>query len=328
MACNSRLPGCAAAPEAVPEPITQFGTIIAIISAIIGVLGIAGQVTVVNGVLYIAGVALGAAGGAAVTAALVGIAAIVFVGLYVSDRCIQGEGIRNCIAGVVHEIVGSFSEATEEILPFTAMHDRVDVVVKQKYWDIVESSGAYVFCTGEVAPRRSEIMRVYYYDARVCGAAKGALYGTVAGAVAGVIIAAVVIAAIGCATVILCIFALLLAALIAAVACIVGAFVGGQIGKAAASTTDPTDDATGTTLRTGDLISVTGNTQQREHDDGANVIWWESSTSLHGHVADGTPQPFSYCEIDDQLANDACPRPPTNNGGGNPGSTGGGGEIK
>jgi hypothetical protein len=270
-------------------------------------LGILKAIEVVGGVLTIFGVAVGATGGAAIMAGLVGVAGIIMVGLFVSDRCIQGDGLRNCIAGVVNEIVGSFSETSEDLFPFTAMHDRLDIVVKSRYWPLVEASGAYVFCV-DTGRGRSEVMRVYYFNPQVCNAAKGALYGSVAGAVVGIVIAAILIS--GCATIILCLLALLLAAIIAAVAVLAGAFVGGQIGKAASSDLTPDDSTLGTTLRTGDLVTVVGNTQKREHDLGANVIWWESSTSLHGHVTDGTPQPFSHCDIDEQLATDSCGLPP------------------
>ncbi|WP_315822605.1 hypothetical protein [Paraflavitalea speifideaquila] len=50
-------------------------------------------------------------------AGLVGVAGIIMIGLFVSDRCSQGDGVRNCIAGAVNEIVGSFSETTEDLFP-------------------------------------------------------------------------------------------------------------------------------------------------------------------------------------------------------------------
>jgi hypothetical protein len=46
---------------------------------------------------------------------------------------------------------------------------------------------------------------------------------------------------------------------------------------------------------------------RRDEENGANVYWFVNSTTIHGEVAAGTPEPFSYCEIDEQLSMDACP---------------------
>jgi hypothetical protein len=314
MACISRRPRCGIAEApVVPEPLSQIGTAIGTLIGILGtlgtVLGLAGKLSVSGGVLSVGGVAIGPAAAAGALSGLVaGILVIVTVGLFALDRCVQGEGLRECIAGVVNEVVESFSSGWDEVFPFSAMHDRVDVVVKSRFWDIVESGEAFVFCTDEEPPRRSEVLRCYYFDSRVCEAAQAAVIGAGVGAAAGVIAAALVAAAIGCATVILCIVALIVAALVAAVAALVGALVGGQIGKAAATDDRPTA-ATGQVVGVGDLVSVHGNMKRREHDNGANVFWWTSSTSLHGRARDGLPSPFSYCEIDEELAIDSCPIP-------------------
>jgi hypothetical protein len=315
MVCIARRPRCGTAEsESVPEPLTDmvavFLFIAGLISALIAVGKALGAVTVsASGVISVGGVTLfGAAGGAAVSAALTAIVAIVFIGLYAIDRCTQGEGLPECVAGVVHAVEESFSSAWDEIFPFTAMHDRVDVIAKSRYWDVIESGEAFVHCTVEPTPRRSEIMRCYFFDSQVCSAAKGALLGGIAGGVAGVLIAAAVIAAIGCSTVILCLFALLLAALIALAAVIVGALIGGQAGKALSEDDSPAAGS-GETLGPGQLVTVNGNMQRREADDDANVIYWASSAQFHGNSA--SPQPFSYCEIDDELVMDGCPRPPS-----------------
>ena len=307
MACIARNPRCgvSAPTDVVPEPLTQVGAALGVLGGIIGVLGALGQVQAVVAALG------GAFAGGLIAAALAVIAIIIIIGLFGFNRCIQGEGLATCIAGCVSNIKESFSDTSEEIFPFTGQHNRVDVTVKSFFWDFVEQAGAFVFCTDASYPRRSEIMRCYYYTDRVCNAITGAMYGAVAAGVGGLIVAAIAAAAIGCATVFLCILALIVAVLIAVAAALIGAFAGGQIAKAASDNSPPATD-TGVALSIGDLVTVNGNMQRREFDDNANVLWWERSTATHGRIADGTPQPFSYCEIDEQLPDfmDACPRAP------------------
>jgi len=313
MVCIPRRPRCGEAEsDVVPEPLTDmvevFLLIAALISFAVGLGAAIGKITIVGGVILVNGVAIiGTAAAGAISAALAAVVMIVFIGLYAIDRCTQGDGLAECVSGVVQTVQESFSSALDELFPFTAMHDRIDVVSKSQYWDVIESGEAFVFCTIEPIPRRSEIMRCYFFDSQVCGAAKGALIGGIAGAVAGVLIAAAVIAAIGCATVILCLFALILAALIAVVAVLIGALAGGQIGKAASDDDTPTAGS-GETISVGHLVTVHGNMQKREFDDSANVMYWASSAQFHG--ASVSPQPFSYCEIDDELTMDGCPRVP------------------
>ena len=310
MACISRRPRCGTADSPVDlEPLSDIGAVIGTISGLIGALGIFGQIAVEGGIISIGGVAIGgAAAGGVIAAALVVIAIIVVVGLYALDRCVAGDGLRECIAGVVHEIVESFSGTLDNIFPFTAMHDRIDVVVKSRYWDVVEHGNANVYCTDAITPQRSEIMRCYYFDDQVCNAAQAGIYGATIGGVAGIIAAAIATAAIGCATVILCILALIVAVLIAAVAALVGALAAGQIARATTDESSPIADS-GIAISVGDLVSVTGNMVRREYDDKANVMWFEEQTNLHGSVSDGLTRPFTYCEIDEELTSDSCPSP-------------------
>lgn len=317
MACIERRPRCGN-PESpiVPEPIGEITAIIGgiwgVISGLIGVLKIFGVIVIEGGAISISGVAIGSVAvvgtvGSVLSATVAAIAVIVLVGVFVYRRCVGQDGLRECVAGVVNEIVGSFSTWSEEVFPFTAMHDRVDVVVKHLYWDIVENGQAFVHCTDEITPRRSEIMRAYYYSQEVCTAGTGAQIGVIGGAVAGIIAGAAIGAAIGCATVILCLLALIVAALVAAVAALVGALIGGQIAKAAAEDTNPTSDS-GDVLTVGDYISVTGGMLRKDYDQGANVLWWEESTSFHGRASDDIPSsPFSYCDVGDELTEDSCP---------------------
>lgn len=312
MACIDRRPRCGVATTPViPEPLSKFiaaiGSIWGIITALLAIGKALGAVSVAGGVISIGGVTIGtAAAGGALAGAAAAVAMIVIIGLYALDRCVEGRGLAECIAGVVTGVVDSFDSALDELLPFTAMHDRVDVVVKSRYWDVVEDGQAFVFCTDHEPPKRSEIMRCYFFDRRVCDAATGAQIGGAVGAVAGVIAAAAIAAAIGCATIILCIFALILAALVAAAAVLAGALVGGQIGKATSTNDAPTSSGGGT-IAVGQLVTVHGNMQRREHDSAANVMWWSHSAQFHGDSM--SPQPFSYCDIDDELTMDGCPAP-------------------
>jgi hypothetical protein len=312
MACIERRPRCGvASTPVVPEPLTKFiaaiGSIWGLIGIILGIGKAIGAVSVSGGVISVGGFAIGtAAAGGAIAGAAAAITMIVIIGLYTLDRCVEGRGLAECVAGVVNTVVDSFDSALDEILPFTAMHDRVDVVVKSRYWDVVEDGQAFVYCTDQEPPRRSEIMRCYFFDRRVCDAAHGSQIGGAVGAVGGVIAAAAIAAAIGCATIILCIIALIVAALVAAAAVLVGALAGGQIAKAA-STNDAPTAAGGGTIQVGQLVTVHGNMERREHDSAANVMWWAHQAMFHG--VSMSPQPFSYCEIDDELTMDGCPLP-------------------
>jgi hypothetical protein len=211
------------------------------------------------------------------------------------------------VAGVVHEVVGSFDSALDEIFPFSAMHDRVDVLAKSRFWDVSEDNQAFVHCTDAEPPRRSELLRCYFDDRRVCDAAHGAQIGAAAGAAAGIILAALAAAAIGCATVILCLIALLVAAIIVAAVALAGAFAGGQIAKELSTDDSPTAGS-GETLTVGYLVTIRGSLKRREYDEGANVIYWASSAQFHGTSV--SPQPLSYCEIDDELVDEGCERAP------------------
>lgn len=306
MACIERRPRCGAANSpAIPEPITRIGSIIGILVTIGGAAG-----GIIKGLETAGGIAagLGAGSAGAIGGALAAIAIIIIIGVYIADRCISSEGLSECTAGVVTEIVQDFSEWTEELFPFTAMHDRVDIVVKSRYWNVVEDGEAKVFCTNEAPPRRSEIMRNYFFTKRVCDAGTGSLIGGTVGAVGGIIAAAAIAAAIGCATIIFCIFALLLAVLVAAVAVLVGALIGGQIAKAISEDTSPTATS-GTVIAVGDLITIRGNMVKREFDENANVMWWVTSSALSGTAPSSIPNnPFSYCEIDEVFTMDTCPR--------------------
>jgi hypothetical protein len=229
------------------------------------------------------------------------------IGTFLIDRCNPTEGLQECVAGVVSNIVDDFSSTWDELLPFTAMHDRIDIVVKSRFWDVVEDNFAFVYCTSENIPRRSEIMRCYYFSQRVCDAARGAFIGGTIGAIGGVV-AGLLIGAALCATGFLCILGIIIAALVAAAVVLGGALIGGQIAKARSENSTPADE-TGTVITTGDLITVCGNMLPREHDNGANVIWWVENSMVSGRLSGSAPNnPYSYCEIDDEFTMDGCGR--------------------
>jgi hypothetical protein len=287
--------------DSVSTPFGKIGAVFGVVGTAIGV--VTTIVTITEKLLAV----VAALGGATVSGALVGLATVIFfivlIGMYALDRCIQGEGVSDCVAGAISTIVGSFSSAWDELFPFTAMHTRVDVIVKSRFWLKVEQNNAFVHCTNDTAEHRSEILRCYYFTNSVCQAATGSQIGAIPGAVAGVIAAAIVAAAIGCATVILCLFALLLAAIVAAIAVLVGALIGGQIAKANATDTSPSS-TTGTVLTVGDLVTVNGNMKRRDEDQKANIFWFAGQTNLLGRVPAGIRQPLSYCEINDLVPND------------------------
>ncbi len=311
MSCVDTNPNCQEANvEATPESLTEA------VDTIVKVFGLAGlaiavlkaiaALKVTGGVVSIFGVSIGSglfAGGA------IGVA-VAFVTLIVisnsaKDRCNPSKAESQCVAGVVNNIVPSFSSGLDEWAPWQAMHDRVDLVVKSFYWQIVELGNAYVFCTDEPRPRRSEILRCYFFEQRVCDAANGAVTGA-AVAVVPAVLAAAGIAALMCVTVVLCLLGLLIAAIVAAAIVLGGAAIGGQIAKSNSENADPTAD-TGQTLAIGHLITVNGPMEPRGYDEGANAIYWATGAQFHGMSM--SPQPFSYCDINDEFE-DGCRREP------------------
>jgi hypothetical protein len=270
-----------------------LGTIIGIVQGAAWTVAQAQAVTLL-GITAPGGVWLGGVGG--------GVLVLVIVFGFYFKRCLEDpDGLDACSAGVVNGIVESFDSPVNEVFPFTAMHDRVDVVVKSIYWNLVQENAQFVKCAGD--PDASPVLQGFYYSDEVCAAALGATIGAAAGAVVGIIVAAA-IAAIGCATIILCILAILVAALIAAGAALAGAFIGGQIGKAIAGDSDPTATG-GNTIQTGDYVTTKGNLITSGDFDGARVYWFVEETTLHGRST-GAPQ-FSFTDPDTNLIDDACP---------------------
>jgi len=78
-------------------------------------------------------------------------------------------------------------------------------------------------------------------------------------------------------------------------------------GNVAAGDELPPTDGSGHKVATGMLVTLNGTIVQLEEDNKANCLWWVQSTQIHGAINAGT-LPFSYCDIDEQLALDACAR--------------------
>ncbi len=237
--------------------------------------------------------------------------------MYNVDRCAEKEGESECVAGLITDIIHDFNDIGDELFPFSAMHERVDLLVKSRYWNIVERYNAYVYCTDDDVPRKSEIMRCYFFSRRVCSAAQGSVTGGVVGGVVGTVADLFIAFAIGgCSTIILCIFVLILLAIVAAVCILVGATIGGQIGKATAEDTLPTGDIEGneSELTVGDYVTIKGNMLQRSFDNNANVLWWvsknentgELNVNQSGRANSSIQNRPSYCEVDDEFTDDSC----------------------
>lgn len=238
------------------------------------------------------GVPLAAIGGALIAFT------IVFIIAY--NRCRLREGVQACSAGVINEIVPSFDNGVDQFFAFTAMHDRIDVVVKSIYWHLVQNN-VFVRCAGDADG--SPMIGGYYYSKDVCAAGTGALIGGAAGIIPGVLAGVALGVLIGCATVILCLLALIVAALVAAAIVIAAAVIGAQVGRALSEESTPS--AGDVALRVGDYVTTSGNLMNIEFLDGARAYWWVTDSALHGHS--NASAPYSYLDPDANLTTDACP---------------------
>ncbi|HVG28576.1 MAG TPA: hypothetical protein VM864_02545 [Pyrinomonadaceae bacterium] len=290
--------------DSVWDSILLLWGLVGTVAGVIGAITNAAATTTIP-ILGITGAGVGLIGLSAAAAAL----AVVFTVLaFAIDRCSHPDGLNTCSSGVVNEIVESFDEAADEVFPFIAMHDRVDVVVKRDYWHLVQNAAQFVKCAGDSIG--SPIIQCLYETPAVCAAAVGATVGAIVGGIGGIVVGIIVGAAIGCAGsgpfYFFCLLlACIIAAIIAAVIALVGAFIGGQIGKAAADDPSPTNTE-GSNIRLGDYITTKGNLIVSASFDGARVYWFVTETTLHGQST-GSPQ-FSHTDPDTNLTMDACPR--------------------
>jgi hypothetical protein len=233
-----------------------------------------------------------------------GVITFIVVAVFYYKRCHEDpDRQQQCSSGVINECVPSFDSGWDQAFPFIAMHDRVDVVVKSRYWSVAETNALYVKCASDGC--ESPIIQAFYESEEVCAAGLGSTIGGGAGLVGGIIAGAAIGAAIGCATVILCIFALLAAFVVAVAAVLIGALAGGQIGKAVAGDSEPTAEG-GTAIDLGHYVTTEGGLVTHGDLDGARVYWFVERTVLHGRST-GSPQ-FSYVDPDRNLPRDACER--------------------
>jgi hypothetical protein len=266
---------------------SEAATVTGTVSALLAIAGAAAKIagiTTVSGAFW---------GGVAVGAAIT-----VIVGYFAYQRCkTDWGGEAGCMTGVIESITLAFS-GNDVFLSFMSQHDRVDVVVKSVYWDLIAAQSSYVFCS---ARDDSPIIPAFYYNSAVCWAGAGGVIGAAAGVAIGAYMAAAAIAAIGCASVILCIIALIVAALIVAAVTIVGAIMGSGIAAQIADTSSGpalTNDPS-SLLRVGEYVTIQGNLMKNDDLNGALVFYFATKTSGYGFSMN---QPsFSYTDPDQNI---------------------------
>jgi hypothetical protein len=290
-------PECGLQPgPVIGDPITDLLKLIGIGSAIGSVIGVAIKAVAIAGVSF---AGMGGVGLAGVAGALI---VFIVVGYMLYNRCAPREGPIRCWAGAVNGITESFDSGWDYVFPSGAMHPRVDVVVKARFWDLAAQNAAFVACSPAPAGIGSPMIQTFYKSSAVCAAGAGALIG--AGVGVGVAVGvAIAIGAIGCVTIIFCLLALLIALIVGAIIALAGAAIGGNIGHAIAPDDSP-HAASGVDISVGDLISVSGKLLTMEEFQSANVGWWGQGTTIHGSVP--TPAPYSDVEAA-QLVGDTCP---------------------
>jgi hypothetical protein len=228
-----------------------------------------------------------------IAGAIAWVAIMTIIVLTVVDRCDSVKGLPLCASGAVLDIHESEARSVGEFfLPFTMMHDRVDVVTQSSSWPAIERNEAWVFCTTDPAPQTSEILRCYVRDPSICAAGYGAIVGGIVGGVPAIFLGAATAAAIGCATVILCILAILVAIIIVVFFTLMAAYIGSLTGRALSEDRSPTEEFD---IGTGDYVRVRGNLVQRGFDSDANVLWWTDTID-----PSGTATSTSHCDLDEQ----------------------------
>ncbi|HKB01526.1 MAG TPA: hypothetical protein VKD90_04860 [Gemmataceae bacterium] len=223
------------------------------------------------------------------------------------DRCLnKADGLRACTAGVVQNIVPSFSRHPEnDLFPWTAMHDRVDVVVKSAYWFLVEQNAQLVKCNDDAD--RSPILQGLYKSDRVCAADLGAVIGGLVGGLGGILVGSVLGSLLCAAAFVFCAMAAVFAALISVVSVLGGAWVGGQVGKSFGADVPP--EAGLNPILIGDYVSTCGDLITSGDFDGARVYWFVERTAAHGRSLEA--KPYSFQDPDVNLQMDACQADPT-----------------
>jgi hypothetical protein len=303
---------CPRQPTCGPQGVTTGPSTSTVLSDILALLGLVGTISSVVALLEktklvtILGVSAPAVVWiAAVAGAVITVAEVID---FYRLRCHNNPPtLSACSAGVIERLVPSFNSTADEFFPFTAMHDRIDVVVKCVYWSLVETNAALVICNTD--PDTSPILRGYYKSDKVCGAGAGAVAGGLVGAVGGIFLGVLLgglIASAACGPLAwLClILAVLVALIVAAVCVLIGALAGGQIGKLAAGEDPPAADD-GSILSQMDYVTTSGGLLTSGDDEGARIYWFVTGTTLHGR-SELTP-PYSHVDPDAALKKDACP---------------------
>ena len=186
------------------------------------------------------------------------------------DDCVGGQtGERRCLSGVVEQIT---SESAGLI--FNASHPSLDLVIRSRYWNIVQLGADFIRCSDAGSP----MLKVVFKSDRICSAKLGALVGGAALGIGGIVLGALAAAAIGCATIILCALALLVAALIVIAAVVIGALAGGAVGASLSEEDEPEFDD-GDSILIGDFIHAEGPTAKNLKFEGAIVQYFNEVVS-------------------------------------------------
>ncbi len=306
MACGKQ-PTCGSQGAGTGPTLGTVGSDILFLLGLVGTIASIVKLLTETKVITILGISASSAVWIAAVAAALVTWAVVFD--FFRLRCLANpDTLKACSAGVVQTIVPAFNSATDEIFPFTAMHDRVDVVVRCIYWPLVQNLAGWIWCNTD--PDISPMLRGYYKNSQVCGAGLGATIGAGVGAIGGIFLGALAggaIASAACGPLAwLClIIAVIVAAIIAAVCVLVGALAGGQIGKAVSGGGPPTT-TDGNLISVSDYVTTMGGVLTSGDDNGARIYWFVNSTMQHGQS--GAMSPFDHTDPDAMLMPDGCPK--------------------
>lgn len=312
------------------EPLREFGEIAGIISAVISVIttivAIAEFIALTDpetapGTIeairsFISGNTIAVGFGVGLVTLIVG---VTIIEMFRVDRCNDVPGDPECVAGLVVDIVGGFKDETDDLFPFTATHDRADLLAKSRYWEIIERYNAFVYYTEhEDFSQRSELLRCYFYSDKTCRAINDALGGAWFGGILGTVLDTLIGMAVpACTNPFTCLLFLVVLAVVAAICVLAGALIGGQIGKANAQNNliaGETPEGNILPLTVGDYASIKGNLVNRNYDNYANVFWWvdpgKEKGELEVYLSGRAPQsiidsPF-YEDVDEDFPEDSC----------------------
>jgi hypothetical protein len=238
-----------------------------------------------------------------VWAIIVVAAAVGFIYVFFRKRCSQPAGETKCIAGVVNNVIPAFSSWTDILFPFTAMHDRIDLVTRCQYWPLVTAGAAFV----EASPKDgSPILQVFVFNDEVCNAV---IYAFVGGVIGGLLFgsAGALVAAPICSIPPLCSLALLVVFLVSLLGVFLGQLIGGNI--AHLTTRFP---PTTPVVPKGEYFAAQGTLIVDDDLKGAVIMWFADSTATHGSSNDvsGLTTGFSHTDPDINFNPDSCPLAP------------------